>query len=68
MVEWGLRGLECFRPRASPDDVALIQSLARERQLLLSGGSDWHGTWHGRLGDFYVDSDDVSLLLEAGGL
>ena len=68
MVEWGLRGLECFRPRASPDDVALIQSLAREHHLLLSGGSDWHGSWHGRLGDFYVDSDDVSHLLEVGGL
>lgn len=68
MLEWGLRGLECYRPRASPDDVALIQSLAARHGLLLSGGSDWHGSWHGRLGDFSVDSDDIAGLLEVGGL
>ena len=68
MLEWGLRGLECFRPRASPDDVSAIRALAAQHDLLLSGGSDWHGTWHGRLGDFFVESDDVARFLEAGGL
>jgi hypothetical protein len=68
MLEWGLRGLECYRPRAAPDDVVMIQSLAARHGLLLSGGSDWHGTWHGRLGDFSVDSEDIAQLLEVGGL
>lgn len=68
MIDWGLRGLECFRPRATVEDVAFIRELAGRYELLLSGGSDWHGTWHGRLGDFFVDSDDVARLLEAGGL
>jgi hypothetical protein len=68
MLEWGIGGLECFRPRASPDDVVQIQALATRHDLLLSGGSDWHGTWHGRLGDFFVDSDDIGRLLEVGGL
>ena len=68
MADWGLRGLECFRPRATADDIIMIQRIARQHDLLLSGGSDWHGTWHGRLGDFSVDSDDIADLLEIGGL
>ena len=68
MIEWGLQGLECFRPRATPDDILMIQRSAQTHNLLLSGGSDWHGTWHGRLGDFSVDSDDIARLLEIGGL
>lgn len=68
MVDWGISGLECFRPRASPSDIELIQGLAAEHSLLLSGGSDWHGSWHGRVGDFYVESADIRELLEGGGL
>lgn len=68
LLEWGLRGLECFRPRASPDDVVLIQARASAHKLMLSGGSDWHGTWHGRLGDFFVDSEEITQLLEIDGL
>ncbi len=68
MIEWGLRGLECFRPRASTDDIAAIQALATRHKLLLSGGSDWHGSWHGRVGDFHVRSEDILELLECGGL
>ena len=68
MVQWGLCGLECYRPRASDAEIAAIISRAREHDLLLSGGSDWHGTWHGRIGDFHVSSDHISALLDVGGL
>ncbi len=68
MLQWGLRGLECYRPRAAPEDVVVIQARASRHDLLLSGGSDWHGTWHGRLGDFYVEGADIAQFLEAGGL
>jgi predicted metal-dependent phosphoesterase TrpH len=68
MADWGVRGLECFRPRAALAEMDVIQAHARARGLLLSGGSDWHGSWHGRLGDFYVESADINLLLEVGGL
>jgi predicted metal-dependent phosphoesterase TrpH len=68
MIDWGLRGLECFRPRASLSEIDRIQQLANKHQLLLSGGSDWHGSWHGRLGEFYIDADQIMALLEVGGL
>ncbi len=68
MVGWGLSGLECFRPRASSDDVAAIQRYAATYDLLVSGGSDWHGSWQGKLGDFYVDANNIGGLLAVGGL
>lgn len=68
MVSWGMRGLECYRPRASDSERDWIRAQAASHDLLLSGGSDWHGTWHGRLGDFHVKSEDVVRLLDVGGL
>ena len=68
MVDWGLRGMECFRPRASESDIEQTQAKAKQFNLLLSGGSDWHGSWHGRIGDFFVESDDIHSLLEVGGI
>jgi 3',5'-nucleoside bisphosphate phosphatase len=68
MVEWGLDGLECFRPRVSPADADRIAALARRHGLFVTGGSDWHGDWHGPLGDFAVERDDVAAFLEIGGI
>ena len=66
MADWGIAGLECFRPRAAPGDVSAILECAAKYGLLVSGGSDWHGSWQGRLGDFYVDAADISGLLTIG--
>jgi predicted metal-dependent phosphoesterase TrpH len=68
MMEWGLRGVECIRPRLQPSEVQHFEETAKLNDLLVSGGSDWHGTWHGRLGDFYVTQDEIAALLEAGGI
>lgn len=67
-VDAGLRGLEVYRPRSRPPLVQKLKQAAQNHGLLVSGGSDWHGPEGGsKLGDFYVPSDDVSGLLEAGG-
>lgn len=39
----GLRGLEAWHPSASSKAAAQIDRLARERRLLVTGGSDYHG-------------------------
>ena len=39
----GLMGLECLYSRYSKDDAELLISLANEKDLLVSGGSDYHG-------------------------
>lgn len=68
LLEWGIGGLECIRPRATPTEVQFLEEHAKHHGLLISGGSDWHGTWHGRLGDFFVRNEDVEALLHAGGI
>ena len=66
--EWGIAGLECIRPRATPSEVQFLEEHAKHHGMLISGGSDWHGTWHGRLGDFFVRNEDVEALLHVGGI
>lgn len=68
MVEWGLDGVECHRPRSSADDVRFCVTAAASFRLLVTGGSDWHGDWHGPLGDFAVQREDVAAFLDAGGI
>jgi len=68
LVEQGLDGVECYRPRVGPADADRIADLASRHGLLVTGGSDWHGDWHGPLGSFAVDRDDVAAFLEIGGI
>lgn len=66
--EAGLDGVECYRPRVTHAESERIASLAARNGLLLTGGSDWHGDWHGPLGDFAVEREDVAAFLEFGGI
>jgi 3',5'-nucleoside bisphosphate phosphatase len=68
LLTWGIRGIECIRPRLQPSEIQFFEESARLRNLLISGGSDWHGTWHGKLGEFFVRSNEVAALLDVGGL
>jgi 3',5'-nucleoside bisphosphate phosphatase len=67
-VEWGLDGVECYRPRVAHADAERMVALARNAGLLVTGGSDWHGEWQGRLGEFALERDDVGAFLDAGGI
>lgn len=67
-LEAGLDGLECHRPRVGPADLNRLLNKARHHGLLITGGSDWHGEWHGPLGSFHVGRGDVEDLLARGGL
>jgi predicted metal-dependent phosphoesterase TrpH len=67
-VDWGIDGLEVYRPRVPHADAERIAQIARRHGLLVTGGSDWHGEWQGRLGDFAVEREDVAAFLDAGGI
>ena len=45
-----------------------MERIARSWDLLVTGGSDWHGPDSGRLGEFCVFGDEVGRFLEAGGM
>lgn len=49
LVEYGLDGLEAWHPLHSDGDVRAIQTLARQYGLLLTGGSDFHGMYEGKV-------------------
>jgi 3',5'-nucleoside bisphosphate phosphatase len=68
LVGYGLDGVECFRPRCPPAEAMRLDAVSREFGLLVTGGSDWHGAWHGRLGDFAVGRDEVGAFLDRGGI
>lgn len=68
LAGWGIDGVECIRPQHSPDTVRRLVDAAAELDLLVTGGSDWHGEWHGPLGRFAVDPGEISAFLERTGL
>lgn len=43
LCDMGLMGIEVFYPQHSPDVVASLLCLAQERDLLVTGGTDFHG-------------------------
>lgn len=67
----GLMGLEAFHPSASQQDAQWLYSLARKYELLVTGGSDFHGdrSMHTRIGEYPSGwrswQQDIDKLLEA---
>ena len=64
----GLDGVECYRPRVPPADAQRMAARARDLDLLVTGGSDWHGIWQGRLGDFALGREEVGAFLDRRGI
>ena len=68
MIECGIQGLECYYSRYSSKEIEFLINYAKNNNLLISGGSDWHGTNKtvplGRLNadDIQVDSEKITLL------
>ena len=44
LIAYGIRGMECHYSRYSPEEADFLIRTARERGLLVTGGSDYHGT------------------------
>jgi predicted metal-dependent phosphoesterase TrpH len=69
LMDSGLHGVEVYRPRILPPRIRRLEALAKSRDLLISGGSDWHGPEGGEtLGAFFVEAGRVMPLLERIGV
>ena len=44
LISYGLQGLECFYSKYALEKCKWLKNIARENDLLISGGSDYHGT------------------------
>lgn len=67
-VGYGLRGVEVYHPRHSPEEVETLLALCQEYGLLVTGGSDFHGpsvTEGVSLGAVHVPWECVERLREA---
>lgn len=63
LVDLGLEGVECFRPRNASHETRILQKEAERFGLVTTGGSDWHGHWQGPLGSFFVARNQVEEFL-----
>ncbi|QYB03336.1 PHP domain-containing protein [Rhodococcus sp. USK10] len=60
----GLHGVEVHHPDHSPEDSRVLQALADELGLVVTGSSDYHGTNKAiRLGEFTTDADEFDTLV-----
>ena len=44
LMAYGIRGMECYYSRYSMESIEFLLDAANEHHLLISGGSDYHGT------------------------
>lgn len=71
LKECGLKGLEAYHPSANHSSAKQLEQLARQENLLVTGGSDYHGdpgsTAHiGRLpSGWQTRAQDMTALLNA---
>lgn len=43
MKSFGIRGLECYYSRYNEEEIEFLVDVAKQNDLLISGGSDYHG-------------------------
>ncbi len=67
LVKSGLMGIEVFYPAHEEKDIRKYINMAREHNLLVTGGTDWHGDyseWKVSLGEFGIEKYQVEALKE----
>jgi predicted metal-dependent phosphoesterase TrpH len=62
-VAAGLQGIEVCRPGLPKPTRNGLKRLAKRFDLLVTGGSDWHGWWAGKLGDFRFEGEQADRFL-----
>ena len=65
LIDAGVDGIEVVHPTADAEDEARYSSIARERGLLITGGSDFHGPAPGRRIGIELAPEDVRAVRDA---
>lgn len=69
LADAGLDGIEVWHRGNPPEERTRLLELARRRQLLVTGGSDWHGSGKpNRLGEFLTDDATVREIVSRGAI
>jgi len=69
LKSWGLAGMECYYSSHLSQDRSRLVHMAKKHQLIITGGSDFHGTEFDRsitIGGFAVDEnfDEKRMIVE----
>lgn len=69
MIKAGIHGVEINHPRNKPDDITALYQAAERHNLLVTGGTDFHGYFaeHDRmnvLGTYTASDEQLEKLLE----
>jgi len=68
MISYGIQGIECYYSRYNMEEIKFLVKIAKENNILISGGSDYHGRNKdipiGRLNceNIFIDSEKLSIL------
>ena len=68
LAERGLAGVEALRPAHDPYLSVELEQAARAAGLVVTGGSDWHGSSRPALGSWFVTEKHVGAFLERIGV
>jgi len=69
LKEMGVKGIEVFYPEHTPEQTRLFAELAQRHKLLLTGGTDFHGSIHPEIaigsgkGDLFVPYELYEKLI-----
>lgn len=69
-VKMGVMGLEAIYPANSPSDTKRFKKIAKENNLFITAGSDFHDFddyKHGNIGDWYLEKEDLQVFLKKLG-
>ena len=66
LIPQGLDGVEVWHPENTPEQQELLISIAKKHDLLMTGGSDFHGAYNAypiKLGEYGPDDEHIAKLL-----
>ena len=67
LIELGLDGVEVWHPKNSEEDRKRLMAIAKKNKLLMTGGSDFHGSYNAeptKIGDCTMPKEELDLLLK----
>lgn len=65
LISHGIRGLECYYSRYTKEEIDFLVDQAQKHNLLISGGSDYHGKMKKNLHIGKLNAEDVDVDKEA---
>ena len=67
LIDKGLQGVEIWHPRHTMEDVMHLQKVAMEHDLIMIGGTDFHGMYSAKpymIGSYVTPEDQLARLLD----